>query len=222
MTGLERSIKYWLFYTCKVSLTTIGMIIGIVAVISFFDGSGFVATFTKTLPLYLVLMCTLMVIVNGFTNITVIFPVTVSFGARRRTSVQGMAIANHLINLCCWLIAFASFYYAYPDYRSIIPALWPLLIAVFCFLMFLGNMVAVFSNKFGRTAGMIFYCVFVIACTGTASYFIGSRENLGTILNAVFFNLFGLGIIVAVVCAFLDVLSVWFLYRGVANKDLSF
>lgn len=222
MTGLERDIKYWLFYICKVSLTTFAMIIGIVAVMSFADGSGFVETFFSTLPLYLILMCTLMVIVNGFTNITVVFPITVSFGSRRKTSVYGMAIANHIINLVCWIIALISLYYAYPEYRMLMPGLWPVFIAIFCFMMFLGNLVAVFSNRFGRTAGMVVYIAFVILLTMAVVMFVGNQAILETVMTAAMINFFGLGIVIALVCVALDALSVWLLYRGVAKKDLSF
>lgn len=222
MTGLERNIKYWLFYICKVTLTSFAMIIGIVAFMSFSDGSGFVATFTKMLPLYLILMSVLMVIVNGFTNITVVFPVTVSFGARRKSSVYGMAIANHIISIVLWTVALGSFYYAYTEYRMVIAALWPMLIGIFCLMMFLGNLVAVFSNRFGRTAGMIFYIVFVILVTVLVVTFINEAGALGALLTVAMVNIFGLGIIIAVVCILLDVLGVWLLYRGVAKKDLSF
>ena len=55
MTGLERNIKYWFSYVGKTMGQIYLMIIAIVAIMSFFDGSDFLMTFSKNLVMYLVM-----------------------------------------------------------------------------------------------------------------------------------------------------------------------
>lgn len=221
MTGLSRNIKYWMTYIVKSSASVLAMIIGIVAVSAFFDGSDFMITFTEQLPMYLLMMCMMIVVVFGFTNITVIYPVTISFGSRRSTSIVGMALSTHICTVVLAGLALASALYTRPNMKQTVALLWPALIGLFCLLMFLGNMVAVLSNRFGRVAGMIFYIIFILAVTiGTIMFL--DAELLDKLITMAMISPFAIATVFCVVGILLDILGVWLLYRSVAKKDFSF
>lgn len=219
---MERNLKYWFLYIGKTSLQVFGMIVGIVAVCAFFDGGNFFDRFISQLPMYLGMMCMMVVVVvYGFTNITTIFPMTVSLGARRSSSIIAMMIVNHVIFTILLAIAVASLIYSTPGLGEFVGVAWPLFIGVAALLMFLGNLVGVFSNRFGRTAGMIFYIVFVILMSvgaGLATAFLGKTD----FVKAAITSATGLFFLIAVVGVLLDIFSVWLTIKSVAKKDISF
>ena len=148
MTGLERNIKYWFSYVGKSIGQIYLMIIGIVAVMSFFDGRDFLTTFSKNLVMYLVMASAMSIMVFGFTNITVIFPTTVSFSSKRSTSLIGMNVAQHVMCLLSFAVAFLFGLYTEPNLRPMAGPLIPIIIGGVCFLFFIGNIMAVLSDRF--------------------------------------------------------------------------
>ncbi len=218
---MERNLKYWAYYICKTSAQVVAMIIGMVAIISFFDGAGFFDAFITNLPLYLLLMCLMVVVVYGYTNITTVFPITVAFSSRRKTSIYGMMLVNHIIFAVLMTLSVLSLMYSQEAVRELMPALWPLFIGGSALLMFFGNMVGVFSNKFGRVAGMIVYIIFVVILSVGFGLVIGFMGRSGMLEVLMAFQ-GGLLIIISIAGVLLDLLSIWLTAKCVEKKDITF
>lgn len=218
---MERNLKYWAYYICKTSAQVVAMIIGIVAVTSLFDGAGFVNAFITNLPTYLLMMCLMIVVVYGYTNITTVFPVTVAFSTRRKSSIYGMMLVNHIIFAVLMTISVLSLMYSQPAIKELMPVLWPGVVGASALLMFFGNMVGVLSNKFGRTAGMIFYVIFVVMISIGFGVVMGLMGRSG-IMDVLMVNQGGLLILISIVGVLLDIFSIWLTAKCVENKDITF
>lgn len=223
MSSMGRNLKHWLFYQAKTAGLTFVMIIGMVSVFAFASGGNFIEKYLEILPLYLGLMATFSIIVNGFTGISVIFPVTVSFGAKRRDSVVAMALSVHVVAVIEYGITFLALYFAKPEIGILLKELWPIFIAVICFVLALGNLVALLSNRFGRVAGMICYAIIILVAV--VGIIMGMNLLLGTEtfnFNAASVVALGIATIASLVFLALDVLSTYWLYKSVKEKDLTF
>ena len=223
MTGLERNLKYWFTYIGKTMGLTYLMIIGICAVMSFFDGGNFLDTFSKYIVTYLIMASGMSIIAFGFTNITTIFPLTVSFGSRRSTSLIGMNVAQHVMCMLSFAFALLCGLYRSPEARAYVGILIPVVIGGVCLLFFMGNIVAFLSDRFGRTIGMILYVVFIMAVSVGAAIFVGGlSKGEGSIFRAIIDNATYLGFVICVVGILLDCLGIWLLAAGIKKKDLKF
>ena len=223
MTGLERNLKYWFFYIAKTMGLTYLMIIGICAFMSFVDGGNFMEVFAKNVVMYLIMASGMSIIAFGFTNITTIFPVTVSFSSRRSSSLIAMNVAQHVFCLLSFAFAFACAVYVYPDIRPYVGACIPAIIGATCLLFFMGNIVAFLSDRFGRTLGMVLYIVFVLAVSVGCVFGIAVlTRGEGALFAALVTNINALGVIVCAVGILLDALGIWLLAAGTKNKDIKF
>lgn len=223
MSGFERSLKHWFWYQAKTSAVTVLMIIGICAVTAFFDGN-FMESFFKMLPGYMAMMAAMTTIVYGFSNITVNFPLSVSFSARRKNSLIAMNIAQQVIALILFAIAALSYLYGNPDLKEAAMVVWPGALGAAFLLLFFGNIVGIFSNKFGRTFGMIAYVIFVFLMVIVAMCVINiaGRDDSTIFINSVLMNVSGWCVIAGLVGFALDILSVWIMYLTIKKKDISF
>lgn len=170
MKGLGRNIKYWSIYCAK----TIGlvwlMMAGIVAVTSFFDGDFQLMTFCSNLALYLAMSCVLLTFVYAFTNITTIFPITISNGTRRVSSLAGMIIVQHIFILLGMTISGVLLGVCRPGFFEVILSIWPLALGLFFAMMGLSCLIAVLCTKLGRVIGIILYIIVVIGSVVLISF----------------------------------------------------
>jgi len=224
MTGLERNLKYWFSYVGKSIGQIYLMIVGIVAVMSFLDGSDFLMTFSKNLVMYLVMASAMSIMVFGFSNITIIFPTTVSFSSKRSTSLIGMTVAQHVMCILSFAVAFVFGLYIEPNFRPMAGPAIPVVLGGICFLFFIGNIMAVLSDRFGRTLGMVLYMLFVFALVFVIvfgyNYLAGGKGE--ALVQALFTNLGAASVIICALGVLLDVIGVWILAAGIKNKDLKF
>lgn len=222
MNSMTRNIKHWFVYQVKTAGITFGMIILMVAFMAFAEGGNFSAQFLKYLPMYLGMMATFSIIVNGFTGISVIFPITISFGATRKESIIAMALSVHMVAVveygCCVLAAVAL----KKELLQVLAVLWPGVIAVVAFVLFLGNLVSMLSNKFGRVAGMI--CYMVIVVLAVIAIVIGMVMMNRSSVNLAIAGVIPMAIatVAALIAIGLDVLSIRWMYQSVKTKDLTF
>ena len=221
MESLMRNLKYWAWYYVKTDALTTLMIVGIVVLYAFADGGDFLETFLTMLPLYLGMMLVMEVIVFGFTSITVLFPMAVGLGAKRSSCIAAKAMFEHVVFIINAAMVLIGLAYSQPAIRDYIIVAIPLMIALMGLLMTAGNLVSLFSNKFGRTAGMIIYIVFVAVISVGGMLFVMSDAAV-TLAMTMMYTLFAFSVVVAVVCLGLDALSAYWLYLSVKNKDLNF
>jgi len=221
MSGFGRSFKFWGWYYAKTDALTALMIVAMVVFMAFVDGGNFMETFATLLPLYLGMMVVMEVIVFGFTSITVLFPFAVGFGAKRDTCMYAKTIFEHIVFMVNAAFAIAAFVWSKPEYKDYLVLAIPLLFAVMGLLLSAGNLVALFSGKFGRTAGMIVYIVFVVLCVAGSIAFISS-DMIEPLLNTLLYSSFSVSVVLATVCILIDLLSAYLLYISVRNKDLIF
>lgn len=221
MDGFGRNFKFWGWYYCKTDAITALMIVGMVVVMAFLDGGNFLETFATLLPLYLGMMLVMEVIVFGFTSITVLFPFAVGFGAKRDTCIWAKTLFEHIVFIVNAAIAIAAFLWTNPEYANMLALAIPLLFALMGVLLSAGNLVALFSNKFGRTAGMIIYIVFVAVMVFVAVLFIADGM-LEPLIKTFLYSSFSLSIVLAVVCLAIDIFTAYLLLLSVKNKDLTF
>ncbi len=221
MNSMARNLKHWMLYQLKTAGVTFLMIIGLTALFAFSNGGKFIDNFLKILPMYLGLMATFSIIVNGFTGISVIFPVTVSFGATRKHSIYAMVLAVHVIAIVEYGIAGAALLYTKPEFLELAKFLWPGFIALIAFVLALGNFIALLSNKFGRMAGMICYVVIVLLATIGVVVGISVVASKVDVSTAMVFPL-AISTVAAIIMVVLDVISTYFLYRSIRVKDLTF
>jgi len=219
MKGLGRNLKYWFTYLGKTFLIVYAMIAGIVAATTFFDGAPTIIDFFENMAAYSVMVSIILVMVYAFTNMAAIFPMTVSLGTRRKTSILAMTLVEHAVILISIVLALIFLTLASKDYIVLAIKYWPLVVGTFFFLMTMGNFVAVLSAKFGRVLGMILYIASVIACSiGATMLFLRTEEVLG------FFGGFNMGLMLAFMAlAFvLDVLMTVLLNASVRKIELKF
>lgn len=220
MTGLERNIKYWFSYVGKSLGLIYLMIIGIVAVTSLLDGDNFMDRFSSNIAIYLTMASAMSVIVFGFTNITVMFPVTVSMSSRRSSSLIGMNVAQQVLCLLSFVVSFLCALYKWPVLGEMLSLVIPVGIGVVGVLFFLGNIVAFLSERFGRTLGMILYIVFVMAITFTVVMCAGLIGSDTFMVAAT--NLNAIAILICAGGILLDVVGIWILAAGVNKKEIQF
>lgn len=221
MEGFGRNFKFWGWYYCKTDALTALMIVGMVAFMAIFDENGFAQAFSTLLPLYLGMMVVMEVIVFGFTSITVLFPFAVGFGAKRNSCIWAKTLFEHIVFVVNATIAVIAFAWANPEYRDMIIISIPVLIALMGFLMAAGNLVAMFSSRFGRTAGMIIYIIIVALFVVLTIMFMATGV-VEPLINTFLYNSFAFGVVIAIVCLALDGLSAYWLLASVKNKDLVF
>lgn len=220
MTSLERNFKYWFLYVGKSMGVIYLMILGIVAITSLLDGDNFMDRFSSNIAIYLTMASAMSVIVFGFTNITVMFPVTVSMSSRRSTSLVGMCVAQQVICLLSFVVSFLCALYKWPSLKENLVVLIPAGLGFVGVIFFLGNIVAVLSERFGRTLGMILYIVFVMLVTFGC---VMGVNMLGTdTFKAAAANAGAVAIIICAVGILLDVLGIWLLSVGINKKDIKF
>ena len=223
MTGLERNIKYWIFYIGKTMGLTYLMIIGICAFMSFFDGGNFMEVFSKNIVTYLIMASGMSIIAFGFMNVTTIFPITISFSSRRSSSLIGMNVAQHVFCLLSFAFAFACFLYISPEIRPYAGAAAPAVFGGVCVLFFMGNIVALLSDRFGRALGMVLYMIFVLAvCVGSIFLVTALTRKESTLLPALLTNVGALSVIICAAGIILDAIGIWLLAVGIKNKDIKF
>ena len=220
MTGVERNLKYWFYYIGKSMGLIYLMILGIVAVTSLLDGDNFMDRFSSNIAMYLTMASAMSVIVFGFTNITVVFPVTVSMSSRRSSSLIGMNVAQQVICLLSFVVSFLCALYKWPVLKDYLVIVVPAGLGLVGVLFFMGNIVAVLSERFGRTLGMILYIVFVMAIT------MGIVLGMNMIGRDTFMVALAAGGPIAIlICAggiLLDILGVWILSAGINKKDIKY
>jgi len=220
MTSLERNLKYWFYYVGKSMGLIYLMIFGIVLVTSLLDGDNFMDRFSSNIAMYLTMASAMTVIVFGFTNITVMFPVTVSMSSRRSSSLIAMSIAQQVICLLSFVISFLCALYKFPFLKDYLVLVIPAGLGAVGVLFFLGNIVAFLSDRFGRTLGMILYIVFVMAIT------FGVVMGVGLISSEMFetamVNPGPIAIIICAVGILLDVVGILLLSLGLNKKEIKF
>lgn len=221
MESLVRNFKFWTWYYAKTDALTTVMIIVMVAITSFADGDNFFEAFFTMLPLYLILMIVMEVIVFGFTSITVLFPFAVGMGAKRSSCIVAKVLLEHIVFIINVAVAVTVLAITKPEMKQYILIAIPLAIAAMGILMLTGNLVALLSNKFGRTAGMIFYIIFVILCVFGIMLAITSDFAVNLALTLMY-NTFSFGVLIAVLALLLDAGSAYLLYISVKTKDLNF
>ena len=219
----SRNMKFWLLYFVKTTAMVFALITGMVAFMTIMSGEPFLQEFSKNIATYFIMASVLTVMVYGFTCLTVFVPLGVSFGTRRKPSIICMSIAEHIVLLFAFAVSIVLLAIANKDLGPLLLAFLPFVVAFILFIMFLGNLISVFSNRFGRTAGMIVYIFAVFVCSAGLGVLIGARGDvLEILLGLVTFNPVMLGTTVAVVFLGLDVLSVFFMIKGLNKKELSF
>lgn len=221
MNSMARNLKHWMLYQAKTAGITFLMIIGLTALFAFSSGGSYVDNFLKILPMYLGLMATFSIIVNSFTGISVIFPVTVSFGATRKHSIYAMVISVHLVAIVEYGITAAALLYTKPELIEMAKLLWPGFIAVIAFVLSLGNFIALLSNRFGRVAGMICYVAIVFLSVVGIVFGISLLASKVEFSTAMMFPL-AISTVVAIIMIVIDVVSTYLLYRSIKVKDLTF
>ena len=220
MTGLERNIKYWFYYVGKSMGLIYLMILGIVAVTSLLDGDNFMDRFSSNIAIYLTMASAMSVIVFGFTNITIMFPLTVSMSSRRSSSLIGMSVAQQIICLLSFVVSFLCALYKWPVLKEMLGVVIPAGLGVVGVVFFLGNIVAVLSERFGRTLGMILYIVFVMLVTFGC---VMGMNLLGTdTFKVAAANAGAVAIIICAAGILLDVLGIWLLSEGINKKDIKY
>ena len=220
MTGLERNFKYWFYYIGKSMGLIYLMIIGIVAITSYLDAENFLERFSTNIAVYLTMASAMSVIVFGFTNITVVFPVTVSMSSRRSSSLIAMSVAQQILCLLSFVVSFFCALYQWPILRDGLSVVIPAGLGAVGVLFFLGNIVAFLSERFGRTLGMILYIVFVMLVTFGVVFgagFLGSDK-----LRAAIYNANALAVIICAIGILLDALGIWILAAGINKKEIKF
>ncbi|MBO4678272.1 MAG: hypothetical protein J5626_01235 [Lachnospiraceae bacterium] len=220
MTGLERNLKYWFLYVGKSLGLIYLMIIGIVAVTSLLDGDNFMDRFSSNIAIYLTMASAMSVIVFGFTNITVMFPVTVSMSSRRSSSLIGMNVAQQVLCLLSFVVSFLCALYQWPILGEMLSLVIPVGLGLVGVLFFLGNIVAFLSERFGRTVGMILYIVFVMAITFAVVLGAGMIGN-DTFMAAAA-NINAIAILICAGGILLDVVGIWILAAGINKKEIQF
>lgn len=216
-----RNMKYWMVMIGKTFLVIFGMILAIIAINALASGGSLIEEFIQTAPRYLVMMAALMTIALAYSNICVVFPLTVTFGTRRTPSVVSMLISEHIFVFIAFMIAGISFFYSFREFDNLLPALLPIVIAVVCLMMFLSNLVALLSSALGRVAGMICYFVSIIVVTALSVILIVSE--IDKVIAALETGSVILYVVAAIALAvLLDVGTAALLVLHVKKKDLSF
>jgi len=219
MSIYTRALKFWLGFFLQCTGIIFGMIVLIVALTSLFDGGDFLTVFLRDLPVYLLMACVMMIMVYGFTAISIYFPMSVTFGSRRSPSIIMMCISEHIISIVAMAVSFGALLYTKPELRDIAKACWPFVVAVLAAIMVAGNLVSLLSNRFGRVVGIIIYIVMVFSisvCLGLVL----SGTAVDLLEKVASFNVFGLGVLATVIVIILDILSVYGLLLSVRKKDL--
>ena len=164
MKGLGRNLRYWFVYCAK----TIGlvwlMMVGIVAVTSFFDGDFQLETFCTNLAIYFGMSCILINFVYAFTNVTTIFPITISNGTRRGVSLLAMILVQHIMLAIGLVFSAGALLFTDSNLMGLLIELWPMSLAGFFIMMGLSSLIALLCGKFGRVLGIIIYILAVVAC----------------------------------------------------------
>ena len=221
MTGFDRNLKYWFYYVGKSMFYIYAMIIGIVAVMSLLDGSNFVDTFTENIVLYLTMASAMSVIVFGFTNITVMFPVTVSMSSRRRTSLVAMNVAQQVIGLLSFTISFICALIKWPMLKEMLSLVIPAFLGLIGVLFFLGNVVAFLSERFGRTVGMVLYIIFIFVIVFVCTLGICVVKT-GRTFSVIMANPQAFAILFCAAGIILDVLGVVLVSAGLNKKEIKY
>lgn len=221
MSSMGRNIKHWILYQIKTAGITFGLIIALCAFVALVSGDAVLDSFFTILPVYLTMMATFSIIVNGFTGVSVIFPITVSFGAKRKESIYAMTLSVHLTAIVEYGVSLAALLYVKPQYLDLVKGLWPAIIAVICMVLAFGNLVAMLSNKYGRMAGMICYIVIVLIAAVSIGFLIGMvADKIQTTVISVL--PLAISTVAAIVMIGFDALSTYLLYKSVKVKDLTF
>ena len=222
MKGLGRNLKYWFCYSLKIFLMITVMMVGIVTVTSFMDAEEFsIVTILGRSAGYIAFSTFILIMVNAFNNISVVYPMTVSLGSTRMPSLLGMNIGQHLVSLIGFVSAIICAIVASPNSWSLVISFWPVILAaLFAFHAF-GGLIAVLSAKFGKTLGMIIYVLTIIGACVLGGFFISRFIVRDSVSVGFSFDMsagiMGLGLLVALV---LDILFFLLLYMVVRNKNL--
>ena len=223
MKGLGRNINYWFCYSFKSFLMVTAMMVGIVTVTAFMDADPLsVTAILGRSAAYIAFSTFILIMVNAFNNVSVVYPMTVSLGSTRMPSLLGMTIGQHLVSLIGFAAAVIFTIIANPDMSDLLVTFWPLVLALLFTCHAFGGLIAVLSAKFGKILGMILYFAAIIGVTVLGVYFLSSfiigggsvTTDIALDINA------GLMVVILFAPLVLDVLFFLLLYAVVRNKNL--
>ena len=219
MKGLGRNLKYWFTYFVKTFCLVAAMMIGITIVTTTMDGEFSIAKILNHSAGYVAFTAVLLVMVYAFTNVTVNYPLSVSFGSTRLPSLLGMEIAQHIITFIGLVIGIA--FYSVNNFEVVKEylGLWPLILAAVFVMHALGALISILSAKFGKTLGMILYIAFVVTCTVAFTMFMfNSSSNAGALATIASIP----WALIALAGLVLDVLFFLALYAVLRNRNIDF
>ncbi len=222
MKGLGRNINYWFNYSLKAFLMVTAMMVGIVTVTAFMDADPLsISSILGRSAGYIAFSTFILIMVNAFNNIAVVYPMTISLGSTRMPSLLGMTIGQHLVSLIGFAVAIIFFIIARPDMSSMFITFWPLVLALLFASHAFGGFVAVLSAKFGKILGMILYLVSIVGITILGVYFLSGFILDGSASADFALNINpGLMIVILFAPLVLDALFFLLLYAIVRNKNL--
>ncbi len=219
MKGLVRNIKYWFYYSGKTFCMVAAMILGICVMTTLFDGEFNFKTLAGNVAYYLVLMVSILTMVYAYTNITIVFPMTVGFGSTRLPSIMGMQVAQHVFTFIGAGIAVLVTVLSGSAVTQILAVYWPLALALVFIVHAFGNLISFFSMEFGKTLGMILYIASVlIVSIGGAIFFMSVKLSKFDVTGLST----GIQLLIALAALVLDVIFAMLVYLGIRKKNLNF
>lgn len=220
MKGIGKSLRFYCDSIFQGFIRTLVFVAVFSAVMISMEGGDYKEASSNIVPLYLIIMVVLMNFITAMNCVSVIMPMTVSFGSTRKSSFWGMVISEHLFNIAFLAVVYVCCYFISGDWFN--SFLMPFVLSVVGYLVImisLGNLVGVISLKYGKTKGAVIYVIFILAVVFGAMIF-GMSGVYGWFAEGGVLDSILKGPWILIVGIVTDVVISWFSYFAIRKSDL--
>lgn len=222
MAGLKRNLRYWMSFMQRQMLAVLLGIVAMLVAFSLLWGENILEIYLERMPMYLAMMIMITILSNAYAGMTTYFPMTISLGSDRKSSLIAMVLSNHLMQLELVLVCILPTlpYGFHGDVGKWSMAVM-LALALAFFMLGLGAVISILAVRASRTVVFLVYVLsLIITILGVIVVLILIEEQvivLGLTLEELLMS--PLFLVIGIV---FDVVMECVMYKVIRNKDLQF